>query len=323
MSETLQITELGTRRRVVLSRDGRTIAFDTTLSEDLIRQILAVKGAEWVKDAIDRIEDPEYLERPLVRLIARFLGPARIGRVLDLGCGGGASSVVLARLGFRVVGVEPSEVLVRIGAQLVRERAVSDRVTLLVGAGEALPIRPGSIDVVMLCAVIEHVPPARRSQVLQEAWRALRPDGLLLIHDTPNALWPFDGHTTGLWFVTWLPSRLAFAYARRWSRIMPREATDEELVSGGLCAPTYWEIRKAIPDAICVNLQKGDDVTFAFEATEHKRRPFLKAVARRAVIAGLQVADWIARQVFGLPAAVVLQNLDLCFQKPSRSESCP
>ena len=320
MNGPLEVVDHGDRRRVVVCDGVEMTSFETSLSADLVRRFFAVKGTRWMKDAIDRTEDAEYLERPLERLIARFAGHASAVTVLDLGCGLGASSVVLTRLGFKVVGVEPGENLVGVGARLVKEQGVDARVGLVVGAGESLPIRPESVDMVMLCAVIEHVPPAHRTRMLHEAWRALRPGGLLFIHDTPNALWPHDDHTTGLWFATWLPSRLAYAYARRCSRRYSAHTTDEELVSGGLFAPTYWEIRRALPAAECLNLAYGDDVRFAFAPTDHKPRPFLKAVARRALVGGLRFVGGIARRVLGVPAAAVLHNFDLCFRKPSRND---
>jgi SAM-dependent methyltransferase len=316
----LEITDLGARRQVTVSTNGQALRFETVLSEPLVREIFTDKGPRWVKDSIDRFEDPEYVERPLARLIARFSRADGKVRVLDLGCGSGASSAALARMGFHVIGIDPVEVSVRIGTRVVQECGVGERVMFFVGAGGALPIQAESFDVVLLCAVIEHVPPAGRLALLQEAWRALRAGGLLLIHDTPNRLWPYDGHTTGLWFTTWLPRRLAFRYARRWSRVAPRGATDEELVSGGLCAPTYWEIQKALPHAICVNLETGDDVRFAFQSTDGKPRPLPKAAARRGVIAILRSIGWILRRTLGVPTAVVLQNLDLCFRKPDRPE---
>jgi 2-polyprenyl-3-methyl-5-hydroxy-6-metoxy-1,4-benzoquinol methylase len=317
----LEITDLGARRQVTVSTNGHALRFETALSESLVRGIFVDKGPRWVKDSIDRFEDPEYVERPLARLIARFFKGTRKVRVLDIGCGSGASSAALARMGFHVIGIDPVEASVRIGTRAVQECGIGGRVTFFVGAGGALPIRTGSFDVVLLCAVIEHVPPECRLALLQEAWRALRPGGLLLIHDTPNRLWPHDGHTTGLWFVTWLPRRLALRYARRWSRVAPRGATDEELVSGGLCAPTYWEIRKALPQAICVNLETGDDVRFAFQPTDGKPRPIPRAIARRGIIALLRSIGWILRRTFGVPPTVVLQNLDLCFRKPDRLEN--
>lgn len=316
----LEITDLGARRQVTVSTNGHAVRFETVLSEPLVRWIFTDKGPRWVKDSIDRFEDPEYVERPLARLIARFSKADGKVRVLDVGCGSGASSAALARMGFHVIGIDPVEASVRIGTRVVQEYGVGERVTFFVGAGGTLPIQTGSFDVVLLCAVIEHVPPACRLALLQEAWRALRSGGLLLIHDTPNRLWPYDGHTTGLWFTTWLPRRLAFRYARRWSRVAPRGATDEELVSGGLCAPTYWEIRKALPHAVCVNLETGDDVRFAFQPTDGKPRPLPKAIARRGVIAILRSIGWVLRRTLGVPPAVVLQNLDLCFRKPDRLE---
>ena len=81
--------------------------FQTFYSHQLIEMILRVKGKHWLKDEIDRSEDPDYLQMNFQTWLGRFLDVTD-RYVLDFGCGCGARSIVLARLGAQVVGLDPS-----------------------------------------------------------------------------------------------------------------------------------------------------------------------------------------------------------------------
>jgi ubiquinone/menaquinone biosynthesis C-methylase UbiE len=123
---------------------------------------------------------PEHLEPPHLQLRAAF---ARANvcpgdRVLDLGCGDGALTGVLADAAGTVVGVDVAE------AALRRARARHPALTFaLAPIDGALPFDDGSFDVVWASEVIEHV--ADTARWLSEVRRVLTPRGRLLV-TTPN-----------------------------------------------------------------------------------------------------------------------------------------
>ena len=96
-------------------------------------------------------------------------------RGLDLGCGHGVHAVELARLGYRVVGVEPSSL-----AWHARRRGAM----LVAGSGTALPFGDGAFDFVYAIGVLHHLPTELRPGVFAEIRRVLEPDGLLMVHET-------------------------------------------------------------------------------------------------------------------------------------------
>jgi 2-polyprenyl-6-hydroxyphenyl methylase / 3-demethylubiquinone-9 3-methyltransferase len=102
-------------------------------------------------------------------------------RALDVGCGGGFLAEEFARLGFGVVGVDPSAVSI----EAAREHAAASGLTIdyRVGAGEQLPLEDGMFDVAYCCDVLEHVSDLDR--VISETARVLKPGGLYLF-DTVN-----------------------------------------------------------------------------------------------------------------------------------------
>ena len=68
---------------------------------------------------------------------------------------------------------------------------------------------------------------------------------MLFISETPNSLWPFDRHTTGLPLVPWLPSFAAHRYAVAFKR--HNEGSD--LDSRGRRGITFWGIVRPLREA--------------------------------------------------------------------------
>jgi 2-polyprenyl-6-hydroxyphenyl methylase / 3-demethylubiquinone-9 3-methyltransferase len=102
-------------------------------------------------------------------------------RALDVGCGGGFVAEELARLGCRVVGVDPSAV--SIDTARAHASGVGLDVDYRVGSGEQLPVTDGEFDLAFCCDVLEHVSDLDR--VIGEISRSLKPQGVFLF-DTIN-----------------------------------------------------------------------------------------------------------------------------------------
>ena len=103
-----------------------------------------------------------------------LLGDAREKRVLDLGCGDGACTSIVASHGGRVTALDISTDLL----SMTRERAILDgstgSVTPLCGSVHAIPLASASIDIVFGMAVLHHVDLALAAE---EVYRVLKPGG--------------------------------------------------------------------------------------------------------------------------------------------------
>lgn len=124
-------------------------------------------------------------ERRSLRVAAAFAGDLEGRDVIDLGAGTGAlTAALLAGRGTpaSVVAVDAApRMLARAGDRL------GDAVTLLRADARAVPSPGGSADVVTCAYLLHLLAPADGAAVVAEAWRLLRPGGLLVVvvHGSP------------------------------------------------------------------------------------------------------------------------------------------
>lgn len=222
----------------------------TAYPVELIEAIAAVKGAAYVCDEIRRDEDPNYIEQHLKTTLFAFVRPEAFEgtRLLDFGCGCGASTMVFARHlpKTELVGVELEEAHL----EVARKRAAfygrpGIRFARSPSGGE-LPPGLGVFDFIFLPAVYEHLLPSERGPLTQLLWGALRPGGVLFVDETPHRWFPIEHHTTGLPLLNYLPAGLAGACARRLSRRNLNGATWPTLLRKGIRGTTGGEVLRRV-----------------------------------------------------------------------------
>jgi SAM-dependent methyltransferase len=145
--------------------------------------------ADWWIDGFTAGADPEYEEQILPLASTELAG---FDRILDIGCGDGQISRLLARAGSTAVGIDPTWNQIRVagerggGAAYVRS-----------GAAE-LPFADACFDAAVACLVFEHIDDLHGA--IDEVARVLRPGGrfsFFLNHpllQTPGSGWISD-HT--------------------------------------------------------------------------------------------------------------------------------
>lgn len=109
------------------------------------------------------------------------------GEVLDIGCSQGIASLLCARRGLTVLGVDIQEdrITYALSERDAEPEPVRDRLGFRLADATALDLPDASFDTVLMGEVVEHSPDA--SPVVAEAARVLRPSGLLAL-TTPFGL---------------------------------------------------------------------------------------------------------------------------------------
>jgi uncharacterized OsmC-like protein/predicted O-methyltransferase YrrM len=124
-----------------------------------------------------------WTERPNQLLVEEVSGLTP-GRALDLGTGEGRNAVWLAQEGWRVTAVDFSRVALERGAAIAQRSGVDVEWV----QADLTQYRPPATAFDLVVILYLHLPPEARRGVLDQAVRALRPGGRLLIvgHDVEN-----------------------------------------------------------------------------------------------------------------------------------------
>ena len=160
------------------------------------------------------VEDRHWWYKERRNLLARELRRLpRPGLALDIGAAAGGNTRVLREYGWRPVAVEYEPT----AAQIARERGVD----VIRGDARELPVRTGSMDLVIAFDVLEHIEEDHLAAA--EITRALRPGGTALISVPADmALWSAHDEAVG--------------HVRRYDR----EMLTTVLVKGGLVVEDLW-----------------------------------------------------------------------------------
>jgi SAM-dependent methyltransferase len=112
--------------------------------------------------------------------LAALLQPETGDDLLDIGCGiGGPARWIAAKYGCRVTGVDLTAEFCEAARELNSLTGLADLVQILHGSALSLPLQDNSFDRAYSQAALMNISDKR--SVFREAWRVLRPGGLLAL----------------------------------------------------------------------------------------------------------------------------------------------
>jgi 2-polyprenyl-6-hydroxyphenyl methylase / 3-demethylubiquinone-9 3-methyltransferase len=174
----------------------------------------------------------------------KSLTPFQGLNLLDIGCGGGLLSEPMARIGFAVLGVDPSEKNVKTAS--AHAAGTGLRLDYRATTAEALAEEGASFDVVLNMEVVEHV--ADLGGFLRACGALLKPSGFMIVATLNRTLKSLALAKIGAEYVLrWLP-----AGTHDWNRFVTPAELDGFLEDSGLRVarvqgvsfdPLRWEWR--------------------------------------------------------------------------------
>jgi 2-polyprenyl-3-methyl-5-hydroxy-6-metoxy-1,4-benzoquinol methylase len=268
----------------------------------LILKIHAAKDIT-ICDEIMREEDPRYVERALRSQVLTYVSPESFAgrRILDFGCGSGASTMVLSRLlpECQIVGIELEDRLLQV-ARLRAEHFGRRNIQFLKSpSGDSLPPELGEFDYIMFNAVFEHLLPHERPRLLPAVWRHLRPVGVMFLNQTPYRYSLVEVHTTGgLPLINYLPDSATLWAARKFCKRVQPDETWASLLRRGIRGGTVPEILRILggkkrAQLLQPSAEVGDRIDL-WLGTLSTRHAWLK----RSIWLSLKVIKWVTgRQI--------------------------
>jgi 2-polyprenyl-3-methyl-5-hydroxy-6-metoxy-1,4-benzoquinol methylase len=277
-----------------------------------------VSSFAWLCDVISRHEEPDELQGVLKRQLFGYVerNAYRGARMLDFGCGGGASTFTMAALlpETEIIGLELDPLRVELCREIAARRGTPNVRFLVSPSGDSVPLQIGNFEFIMFSAVYEHLLPNERRVLMPRLWALLNPGGVLFVNQTPHRWVPYEHHSTELWGINYLPDRLAHWYARNFSRANPaiNRSTDWNThLRGGLRGGTEREI---VADLTADGQTSG--VILQPTAAGHRDRAdyWLAGTSQRfrPVKRGVATLFRICDQLFGTIPAL---NVDVAIRK--------
>ncbi len=129
-------------------------------------------------------------ERRWRELIIEWISPQPGEKILDICCGTGTLTIMLAKrlagIG-EIVGIELSPAQLKIA----RKKEKPDRLFFIEGDAQDIPFSDCYFDKSVICGALHEMPQEVRQNVLSEAYRVIRPGDKIVIveHNKPHRKW--------------------------------------------------------------------------------------------------------------------------------------
>lgn len=293
---------------------------ETFYSEKLLKMLLKAYKNYFIA-GIERDTGQDTFFPNVKRSIDRFHLELRGKRILDFGCGTGSSTIALHRLGASsVVGVDINKEHIEVAKQKVKEWGFSSDIELLnIEPYKKLPFKNESFDIIFCIAVIEHIPPLQRKKIIRDLWRLLKKNGYFVIIESPNRLWPKDDHTTGLWFLPYLPVDIAALYARKLSPGISVNTTLKELYLRGFRGISTFEIKYYLRfDEYKILNQSNRELREYFFFKMHKNEGKIKHTIKLSLRFTYHLLYYTICKPFNIPLSSFFPEINICLKKIGR-----
>ena len=222
----------------------------TSYPMDLIALIMRIKGPLYLCDEIMRDEDQSYVQKELKRSILSYIKKDKFcnKRIMDFGCGCGASTIILAKMfpGSQIVGIDIERDFLLIAEKRAAFYDCKNVKFIQSASGMQLRKDIGEFEYIILSGVYEHMLPDERNTMIPQVWSILKPEGILFINQTPLKYYFIESHTTGFPLLNYFPDKVVLAIVRRFSKRVNKDISWNELIRKGIRGGSEQEIMSII-----------------------------------------------------------------------------
>lgn len=157
------------------------------MSKDAERNYLEIMGEAGRIHSLGKPFSDDYCGINLSSIGAIMsLLPSPPARILDMGCGGGWTSIFYAKRGYTVVGQDISDDMIKLAQHNQAQQLVGGELSFINSDFEDIHL-DGQFDAVIFYDCLHHADDERAA--ILSAFRALKPGGLLITHE------PGEGHS--------------------------------------------------------------------------------------------------------------------------------
>lgn len=265
-----------------------------------------------LKDGIEKFfpEDQLYaVEHNLETLIPwlKYVENPLNKKVLIFGTGSGGTTVASAlNIGNGIVtGVDINKNEIFKTGKRAEAYKVRDKIDLKhLNKSYPLPFGDESFDIAILASVIEHIVD-ERGKYIREVFRVVKKSGVIMISGTPNLLYPKDKHTTNLYFVPWLPGKIAYKYAlkrKKWKE-------GDDLEYAGRRGITYFKLKSFLKGLSFKILNESPGFTGNFLRTTNR----INSKKRKILFPIYSITEKFLAYTFKLPITAFMPYLNHIF----------
>lgn len=167
-------------------------------------QLIAEKYRDDGEGVVDTYQNLGFIKH--IALMREHMALRPGAKVLDIGCGTGASLVELCQTGAEVTGIDTFEEAEGIDRRIAEARLKEKGLVaeIVTGTASDLPFGNESFELAVTIGMLEHISPTVRSVMLREMFRVIKPGGYLFLIAGPTKATPFDQHIPGHPFSNWL-----------------------------------------------------------------------------------------------------------------------
>ena len=270
-----------------------------------------------------RFDDDSYVNKTLSNYIkSRNIKLSGVN-ILEFGCRDGSSFISFLKNGAgSVTGIDIDANALELSKCIYNDFGYKNVYFRLSHINEPLPIEKEEFDIISCNAVLEHITPEIRISYLKELDKALKPGGYFIISDTPNKLWVKEGHTTGLFFLNFLPFRLKCllgSYTKRWKNKIKYNDYDK-WIAEGIEGVKYRDLYSFFSEYDYTNeedLKSMEDYKYYIFDLYHTN-DIIKKMYRNILFLYAKLMDIFYLRIKKYPSCAIAESLTCCFRKLKR-----